>query len=276
MRTQQRHVACVVAHAFFLLERAVVLLVDANEPQLRHWREQGRARPDGDAQLTRAQTAPHALPLGVAEPAVHDRDLVAQAGPKAPHQLRRERDLRHKHDGALAQLQRAFGGAQIDFGLARSRHALQQELCTLTRRQLLLDGCDGRRLLGVQLGWHVGRHRRARQRVRHRLALFERHEAQLRQSLQRRARTWHPLLELRDRQIAVGQGVEHLLSLTSRQRRQRLLLGERHELHPAPEHLCRHFAQLGLRRFQQLRRAALDGRQRQLDRAADRRNVVLR
>ena len=53
-------------------------------------------------------------------------DGLAEALLKAPDDLRRQRDLGHEHDRAAALLQRVRGGAQVDLGLARSRHPLQQ------------------------------------------------------------------------------------------------------------------------------------------------------
>ncbi|MBE7452555.1 MAG: hypothetical protein HS111_27850 [Kofleriaceae bacterium] len=76
----QGDVAAVVAHALVLLERAVVLLVDDDHPQVGDRREHRRARAEGDAGLAPGQTLPLAQALPLVEAGVEDRDLVAAGG----------------------------------------------------------------------------------------------------------------------------------------------------------------------------------------------------
>ena len=57
---------------------------------------------------------------------MQQRDGVAEARLEAADGLRRQRDLGHEHDHALAALERRGRGAQVDLGLARARDAVQQ------------------------------------------------------------------------------------------------------------------------------------------------------
>ena len=118
--------AGVVARVALVLEGRVVLLVDDDQPEVGDRREDGGARADGDPRLAGAQAPPLVVALALAERGVQQRDGVAEARLEAPDGLRRERDLRHEHDHALAALQRRGGGAQVDLGLARAGHAVQQ------------------------------------------------------------------------------------------------------------------------------------------------------
>ena len=65
---QQRHVASVVSHALFLLERPIVLLVNADQAEPLDGGEERGAGSDGDLHLTRAEGLPHCVATGVAEP----------------------------------------------------------------------------------------------------------------------------------------------------------------------------------------------------------------
>ena len=51
---------------------------------------------------------------------------VAEARPEAPHGLGGERDLGHEHAGVAAGLQGLLDGGQVDLGLTRARHAVDE------------------------------------------------------------------------------------------------------------------------------------------------------
>ena len=130
VRAEDRHVARVVANALFLLERRVVLLVDDDEAERVDRREERAASADRDVDLAAAKPRPHVEALARREPRVQHRDVVAEASAEARDELRRERDLRHEHDGAATELLRLGDGAQVDLGLARAGDAVEQErLC---------------------------------------------------------------------------------------------------------------------------------------------------
>ena len=116
----------VVARVALVLVGRVVLLVDDDQAELLDGREHGRARPDRDPRLADAQPAPLVVALAVGERGVQQRDGVAEAGGEPRHGLRRQRDLGHEHDHALVALERPGRRAEIDLGLARTGHAVQQ------------------------------------------------------------------------------------------------------------------------------------------------------
>ena len=99
-RAHQRDVAGMVARRLAVLVARLVLLVDHDEAEVAHRREDGRARADGDPALAPAQQPPGIGALAVGEPAVQHRDLVAEDAAEPAHRLRRERDLGHQHDRA--------------------------------------------------------------------------------------------------------------------------------------------------------------------------------
>ncbi len=121
-----RDVAGVVARVALVLVGRVVLLVDHDQPEVAHRREDGRARADRDPRLAAPQPPPLVVALALAERRVQQRDGVAEARLEAPDGLRRERDLRHEHDHARAALERRRGRAQVDLGLARAGDAVEQ------------------------------------------------------------------------------------------------------------------------------------------------------
>ena len=74
------------------------------------------------------------------------------------HELRREPDLRHQHEGAAAEPQGALDHPQIDLRLAAAGDAVQHEAGEGAQR--LADSRDGEALLVVRLG--AGSHRNRR------------------------------------------------------------------------------------------------------------------
>ena len=151
-----RDVAGVVARVALVLVGGVVLLVDHDQAEPRHRREDGRARADDDPRLAGAQPPPLVVALAVRERGVQQRDRVAEARLEAGDGLRRQRDLRDEHDHALAVGERLRGRAQVDLGLARAGDAVQQPLPPLSTAATRL------RLGGGELHRPIRRHVRAR------------------------------------------------------------------------------------------------------------------
>src|SRR6185503_9014146 len=92
-RALGRDGARVVAWIGVLLVGGVVLLVDDDQPETGHRREDRRARADDDAGLAARDPLALVAALGVGQPGVQDRDAVAEARADAADGLRRERDL---------------------------------------------------------------------------------------------------------------------------------------------------------------------------------------
>ena len=110
-----------------------MLLVDDDQPEILDRREHGRAGTDAHTRLPFAQPAPLGVALPGRQPRVQHRDRLAEAFDEAPDDLRREGDLGHEHDRAATLLQRGVRGAQVDLGLARAGHAVQQALLSPAR-----------------------------------------------------------------------------------------------------------------------------------------------
>ena len=117
----RRDRARVVARVGLLLVGGVVLLVDADQAEARHRREDGRARSDDHRRLARDDPLALVAPLGLGQPRVEHGDPVAEASLEAPERLRRERDLGDEHDRAPASLERGGARLEIDLGLAAAR-----------------------------------------------------------------------------------------------------------------------------------------------------------
>ena len=126
-RPALRDRAGVVAGIALLLVRAVVLLVDDDQPEVVERREHRRARAHAHARLAAPHPPPLVVALALREPRVHHRHPLAEALDEAPRRLRRERDLRHQHDRRAAALERGRHRAQVDLGLAAAGDAVQEQ-----------------------------------------------------------------------------------------------------------------------------------------------------
>ena len=81
-----------------------MLLVDHHQPELAATGAKTAERgPTAIRASPRAQPPPLVVALALAERGVQQRDRVAEARLEAPDGLRRQRDLRHQHDHALAR-----------------------------------------------------------------------------------------------------------------------------------------------------------------------------
>ena len=127
LRADQRQIAPVVAHAFFLLERGIVLLVDDHHAERPHRREHRGARAERDANLARTETPPGGEALARRQPAVQHRHVLAEAGPESRGELRRQGDLWHQHQGALPGRARRRDDLQVDLRLPGAGHAVQEK-----------------------------------------------------------------------------------------------------------------------------------------------------
>ena len=81
-----------------------MLLVDDDQADVAHRREHRRAGAHDDPRVAAGDPVALVAALRPAEGRVEDRDAVAEPAPEPPDRLRRERDLRHEHDGAESPL----------------------------------------------------------------------------------------------------------------------------------------------------------------------------
>ena len=127
LRAPHRQVAGVVAQAVLLLERAIVLFVHHNQPQLRQRGEhrQPGANHQPGAAFPGGQPGLRARAVGqIAVQA--NRRRVRKTRAKARLQLRGEVDFRHQHQRLAAGGQRLGNPLQIHFGFAAAGDAVQQ------------------------------------------------------------------------------------------------------------------------------------------------------
>ena len=144
--------ARVVAGVRLLLVGRVVLLVDADDADVAHRREDGRARADDDARLLGRDPLALVTSLGIREPRVQERDRVAEAGAETAQRLRRQRDLRHQHDRRPPARDRRGARSQVDLGLAAAGLAVEQEMAAPLLVEGLLDPPERGPLRLRQLG----------------------------------------------------------------------------------------------------------------------------
>ena len=152
-----RHVAGVVVDPVRLLEGAVVLLVEDDQPELVERQEQRRARPDHGAHRAVIDAAPGAGALRrrhVRMPLGRPR---AEAAGEAVEEGMGERDLGQQHHRLPPGAQRIGHGLEEHFGLAAAGDAIEQrhaeargiDLADLRQRQRLLGAERRRRRIGI-------------------------------------------------------------------------------------------------------------------------------
>ena len=125
-RQHNRQVARGVAHAVLLFEGAVVLLVDQNHPEARQRGKDRGAGADDDIRHTAGSGEPGAGALAIGEARVQSGNAkIREARRNPPQGLRREADLRHQQQRLVTFAQGALHQAQVNFGLAAARGALQ-------------------------------------------------------------------------------------------------------------------------------------------------------
>ena len=139
-----RNVARVIARRIFRLVASLLLLVENDETEVRQRREHRTARAEHDAYLA----APDALPLVIAlrerQRAVQHHNICAELRGKAPHHLRRQRDLRHEQHRRPAARKRLLDEPEVDLCLAACGHAVKERgtaALSLEQRGKALVGC---------------------------------------------------------------------------------------------------------------------------------------
>ena len=147
-RALRRDRARVVPRVGLLLEGRVVLLVDDDQPDPAHAREDRRASPDDDPRLASGDAVALVAALRVAERRVEDRDDVSEPLPEAPDGLRRERDLGDEDDRPQAALERRGAGLEVDLGLAAAGRPLEEDVLADPLVERGDDPLDGRPLVG--------------------------------------------------------------------------------------------------------------------------------
>ena len=125
-RAHHRHVARVVDDALLLFVGALVLLVDDDKTEVSERQKQSRARADNHWRFAARHGRPDAFALALGQAGMPLGWSCAETRREAVEKLRGERNLRQQHQ-RLALLPQRFGDRlEVNLGLARSRHALEQ------------------------------------------------------------------------------------------------------------------------------------------------------
>lgn len=98
------NISGIVPWRFFLLVRWLVLLINHDKAEIAHRREYGRACANHNIRCAVMHPVPFVVSLAIRKMAVKHGNTVAETRDKSLHGLRRERNFRHKNDGALAAL----------------------------------------------------------------------------------------------------------------------------------------------------------------------------
>ncbi len=126
------HPAGVVAWRAIGLVAPVVLLVDDDQADVGQRRERRRSCSDHHARLAAKDPPPAVMALPRRQARVEHGELVADRGAEAVGELRDEAHLGHEHDRRPTGIDRLAHGREVDVGLARCGHPLEQQLPTRT------------------------------------------------------------------------------------------------------------------------------------------------
>ena len=138
------------------------------------------------------------------------RDVVAEAGAEAGHELRRERDLRHEHERAPACFAARGDGAQVHLGLARAGDAVQEKTLGSPLGERRFDGAGRFDLRLVQDRGLVSRDCLGEEWLARLFLLHDLDEPKLGELLRHAAGVAPLLLELGERRLTrVMQMSEH-------------------------------------------------------------------
>ena len=121
-----------------------MFFVHHHHGQRTHGRKHGRACAQRNANLTRAQTPPSRPTVRRRKSTVQNRYVVTKTSAKACRELRGQRDLWYHNQRPFALRPCLSDEAQVDFGLARTCDAVEQEAAvSLAQRrcQCVERGC---------------------------------------------------------------------------------------------------------------------------------------
>ena len=174
-----------------------MLLVDHDQAQVLHGGKDRAARAHHHPRIAQADAPPFVAALAVGEAAVQNRRLRPEARAEPAHHLRREGDLRHEDDRALARLERLGHHGQVHLGLAAAGDAVQKKRALAPPK----GGEHGiQRLALIRRPFRGLRARRVRLaigRAEH-LALLQGNQPRRLQRVQRLARLVHQRFQLPD------------------------------------------------------------------------------
>ena len=190
-----------------------MLLVHDDEADVGERGEERRARTHDDVGRAGTHHVPLVEPLAGGEARVQDGHVIAEAAAEAAHRLGRERNLGHEDDGPLALLAHALDGAEVDLGLARAGHAVDDDHVAAPGLGRAPDGGKGTLLpLGEVLGpGGVGaRERGGLAAAADAAAMLHGHDAPLGKRAHHSSGSAHHGGELGHAHLALTQGLDDL------------------------------------------------------------------
>ena len=206
-----RDIAGVIAHPVFLLEAGLVRLVDDDQAKSGIRQEQGGARPDDHFRATFRERPPVLLALGLFHAAVPGQRFGSEPHLETVEKWLGQRDFGQQHQHLLVLPERFGNRLEIDLGLARSGHAVEQKGLELgclygldqhvTDPVLILAQIDGAKIGQGCCTGSKGRN------------LFPVKHPQLLQSPDHRARYARLVRQFADRALAVAELVQRLSAL---------------------------------------------------------------
>ena len=137
-------------HPGRLLVAGIMLFIEHDQAEVRHWRKERRPRADDYFDGAGSSPLPGVVALAHRQAAMHKRHLTGKALRYAPDRLRRQGDLRHKQNRAPPLRQRFTNRTKVNLGFSAAGHAVQEKLLGCLPRQsranplpdLLLVGCQ--------------------------------------------------------------------------------------------------------------------------------------
>ena len=109
-----------------------MFLINHNQSESRRGCEDGAASANHHVDLTSSNPLPVPMPLCLAQVTVHDGDSL-ETGAESPSSLRSQADLRHKNNRLLPHIEDSLDRANVNFGFAAPRNAVQKQCSALTR-----------------------------------------------------------------------------------------------------------------------------------------------
>jgi len=127
LRADDSGVARVVVRRLLLPVTRLVFFVDYDQSEFSYRSENSGARADHDARVAILDSCPLVESLTFLQGRVKDRDLITKLSAESTREDRCQCDLGYKHHRRPAEIQRAAHCANVDFGFAAARDAMQEK-----------------------------------------------------------------------------------------------------------------------------------------------------
>ena len=126
MAAHHRHVARIVEDPIFLFVSRIMFFIDNDQPQFLEGQKERRPRPCHNPHRALGNLPPDALPGAGGKVGMPFGRLCPETIMEPVEKLLCQRDFRQENQHLLALLDRLGNGFEINLGLARSGHAIEQ------------------------------------------------------------------------------------------------------------------------------------------------------